>query len=79
MSQGGVSLGKGRAGTMQYSVRYRILRDGRTIQLSSFELKTLAGVQAKYHKIACAIHRTFQFRIETQDESVTWIGWGESA
>ncbi len=64
---------------MQYSVRYRIIRDGRTIQLSGFELKTLAGVQAKYRKIARAIHRTFQFRIETQDQSVTWIGWGESA
>ncbi len=64
---------------MQYSVRYRIIRDGRTIQLSGFELKTLAGVQAKYRKIARASHRTFQFRIETQDQSVTWIGWGESA
>ena len=61
---------------MHFTVRYRIIRGGRTIQLSSFELKTLAGVQAKYRKIARAIHHNFQFRIETQDKSVTWIGWG---
>jgi hypothetical protein len=54
-----------------------VIRDGRTIQLSNFESKTLAGVNAKYRKIARSIHRAFEFRIETLDESVTWIGWGE--
>lgn len=60
-----------------YCVRYRVIRDGRTIQLSNFESKSLAGVNAKYRKIARSIHRAFEFRIETLDESVTWIGWGE--
>jgi hypothetical protein len=60
----------------KYMVRYRILRDGVTIQLSDYEPKTMAGIHAKYRKIARGLHGVFRFRIETEDESVIWIGWG---
>ncbi len=62
----------------KYMVRYRILRDGVTIQLSGYEPKTMAGVNAKYRKIARSLHPVFRFHIETQDESIIWIGWGNN-
>jgi hypothetical protein len=62
----------------KYTVRYRILRDRVTIQLSDYELKTMAGINTRYRKIARGLHGVFRFRIETEDQSIIWIGWGSN-
>ena len=52
------------------------MRDGVSIQLTSFEEKTLARVEAKYALLERKLPTSFRFRIETIDEKITWIGRG---
>ena len=61
---------------MRFTVRIRILRAGTTIQLSAYEEITLARIIAKYTKLETKLVNVFQFRIETIDKSVIWIGRG---
>ncbi len=64
---------------MKYTVRIRVMRDGSTVQLTPYEEKTLAKVEVKYRLLEKRLFDVFQFRIETIDESVIWIGRGARA
>ncbi len=61
---------------MKYTIRTRIIRDDRTIQLTAYEEQPLAKVTAKYRSLERRLLDIFSFRIETIDDSVTWIGRG---
>ena len=61
---------------MKYTIRTRIIRDDRTIQLTTYEEQSLAKVTAKYRALERRLLDIFYFRIETIDDSVTWIGRG---
>ena len=52
------------------------MRDDVTIQLTSFEVRPLAKVEAKYALLERKLTKSFEFRIETIDEKIIWVGKG---